>query len=189
MRYNDEYFFHAANLGKIFVAIAVKVCRICMIRVINSAYTFALQYLIQDKMITINPYLNFSGDTEKAMIFYKSIFGNEFNMIQRFKELPGGDKIPTTDQQKIMHMSLPIGNSHLLASDALESMGENLNVGNNFTLAVNTDSEKEADKIFNALSDGGLITMAMNKAFWGAYVGMLTDKFNIQWMISYDPNK
>jgi PhnB protein len=141
-------------------------------------------------MITINPYLNFSGDTEKAMIFYKSVFGGEFNIIQKFKELPGGDKIAEADQQKIMHMSLPIGdNNYILASDALESMGQILNVGTNFTFAINTESEKEADKIFNALSNGGQITMAMNKAFWGAYVGMLTDKFAIQWMISYDPNK
>lgn len=141
-------------------------------------------------MITINPYLNFAGDSEKAMIFYKSIFGGEFNIIQKFKDMPGGDKISEADQQKIMHMSLPIGNSnYLLASDTLESMGQTLNPGNNFTLTVNTESEKEADKIFNALSNGGQITMTMNKAFWGAYVGMLTDKFAIQWMISYDPTK
>jgi PhnB protein len=141
-------------------------------------------------MITINPYLNFTGDTEKAMIFYKSVFGGEFNIIQKFKDMPGGDKIAEVDQQKIMHLSLPIGNNnHLLASDALESMGQTLNVGTNFTLTINTESEKEADKIFNALSHGGQITMAMNKAFWGAYVGMLTDKFAIQWMISYDPDK
>ena len=86
-------------------------------------------------MVTINPYLNFSGDTEKAMIFYKSVFGGEFNIIQKFKDLPGGDKIAEDDQQKIMHMSLPIGDiNHILASDALESMGQTLNVGTNFTL-------------------------------------------------------
>ena len=141
-------------------------------------------------MITINPYLNFSGVTEKAMIFYKSIFGGEFNIVQKFEDLPGGDKIAKDDQQKIMHMSLPIGdNYHISASDALESMGQTLDVGTNFTIEVNTDSEKEADKIFNALSPGGQIKMAMNKAFWGAYVGMLTDKFGIQWMVSFDPGK
>lgn len=138
-------------------------------------------------MVTINPYLNFSGDAEKAMTFYKSIFGGEFNMIQKFKDMPGGGKISEDDQRKIMHVSLPIGNSnHLLASDILESMGETLKMGTNFTLTAITESEKEADKIFNALAKGGQITMAMNKAFWGAYVGMLTDKFGIQWMISFD---
>lgn len=138
-------------------------------------------------MIAINPYLNFAGETEKAMHFYKSIFGGEFGMIQKFKDMPGGDRIADVDQQKIMHMSLPIGNNnHLLASDTLESMGQSVNQGNNFTLTITTESEKEADKIFNALSKGGQITMTMNKAFWGAYVGMLTDKFGIQWMISFD---
>lgn len=141
-------------------------------------------------MVTINPYLNFMGDTEKAMIFYKSIFGGTFNVMQKFKDMPGGDKIAEDDQQKIMHMELPMGsNNHLQASDVLESMGQTLSVGNNFTLSVLTESEKEADKIFNALSQNGQITMAMNKAFWGAYAGMLTDKFGIQWMISYNPSK
>jgi PhnB protein len=138
-------------------------------------------------MIAINPYLNFAGKTEKAMQFYKSVFGGEFHLIQKFKDMPGGDRITEVDQQKVMHMSLPVGNNnHLLASDILESMGQVLNFGNNFTLTVITESEKEADKIFNTLSKGGQITMAMNKAFWGAYVGMLTDKFGIQWMISFN---
>jgi PhnB protein len=138
-------------------------------------------------MIAINPYLNFGGETEKAMLFYKSVFGGEFDLIQKFKDIPGGDKIADADQQKIMHMSLPLGNyNHLLASDTLESMGQSLTPGNNFTLTVIAESEKEADKIFNALSKGGQITMTMNKAFWGAYTGMLTDKFGIQWMISFD---
>ncbi|AEV97669.1 glyoxalase [Niastella koreensis] len=141
-------------------------------------------------MIVINPYLNFAGDTEKAMLFYKSVFGGDFNVFEKFKDMPGGDKISAEAQQKIMHMSLPMGkHTHLLASDTLESMGQTLTPGNNFTLTVITESEKEADKIFNGLSNGGQITMAMNKGFWGAYVGMLTDKFGIQWMISFDAKK
>ena len=138
-------------------------------------------------MASINPYLNFAGETEAAMHFYKSVFGGEFDVFQKFKDMPGGDKITDSEQQKVMHLSLPVGNNnHLQASDILESMGQELNVGNNFTLTVVTESEKEADKIFNSLSKGGQITLAMNKAFWGAYVGMLTDKFGIQWMISFD---
>lgn len=140
-------------------------------------------------MVTINPYLNFSGDTEKAMIFYRSIFGGEFDVVQKFKDMPGGNKIREDDQQKIMHMSLPIGNNNLLASDIMESMGQTLEIGTNFTLTAVTESEKEADRIFKALAHGGQITMTMNKAFWGAYVGMLKDKFGIQWMISYDAKK
>ncbi|NIJ56121.1 VOC family protein [Dyadobacter arcticus] len=141
-------------------------------------------------MITINPYVNFRGNTEEAMLFYKSIFGSDFTLIQRFKDMPGGDKISEEDQQKIMHMSLPMGTTtHLLASDVLESMGQTMDMGTNITLTVVTESEKEADKFFNGLSQEGQVTMAMNKAFWGDYVGMLTDKFGIQWMITHSPNK
>ena len=83
-------------------------------------------------MITINPYLNFSGDTEKAMIFYKSVFGGEFNIIQKFKDLPGGDKIAEDDQQKIMHMSLPIGdNNQIMASD-IRVHGPGIGIGYKF---------------------------------------------------------
>lgn len=138
-------------------------------------------------MISIRPYLNFPGDTEAAFRFYRSVFGGEFKTLERFADIPGGDKISAEDQQKIMHIALPIGDSMLMATDALPSMGHTLNAGNNFTLAVYTGSEKEADRIFNALSQGGEVSMAMNKVFWGAYVGMLTDKFSIQWMISYGP--
>jgi PhnB protein len=166
-------------------------CRIYMIQYSICDYNFALITTTKfSKMVTINPYLNFSGNTEKAMTFYKSIFGGEFNVVHKFKDMPGGNKIGDDDQQKIMHMSLPIGNSnHLLASDIVESMGQTLTMGTNFTLTAVTESEMEADKIFNALAQGGQITMAMNKAFWGAYVGFVTDKFGIQWMITCDSKK
>jgi len=166
-------------------------CRIYMIQDSICDYNFvSLRTIKFKKMVTINPYLNFSGNTEKAMTFYKSIFGGEFNVVQKFKDMPGGTKIGEDDQQKIMHMSLPVGSiNQLLASDIVESMGQTLKVGTNFTLTVVTESEKEADKIFNGLAQGGQITMTMNKAFWGAYVGFLTDKFGIQWMITYDAKK
>jgi PhnB protein len=139
-------------------------------------------------MATLNPYLNFMGNTEKVMNFYKSVFGGEFTIFQRFKDIPGGDKMPEEDQEKIMHISLPVGKggSTIMATDALESMGQVLSFGNNFYISISTESEKEADKFFNGLADGGQVKLAMNKAFWGSYFGMLTDQFGIQWMISYD---
>ena len=138
-------------------------------------------------MVTINPYLNFLGNTEKAMNFYKSVFGGEFTIFQRFKDVPGGEKMSAEDQEKIMHISLPIGKGNvLMATDALESMGQILSVGNNFYISISTESEKEADRLFDSLTQGGQVKLAMNKAFWGSYFGMFTDKFGIQWMISYD---
>jgi len=122
------------------------------------------------------------------MNFYKSVFGGEFTIFQRFKDIPGGDKMAAEDQEKIMHISLPAGKggTTIMATDALESMGQVLNFGNNFSISISTESEKEADKFFEGLSQGGLIKLAMNKAFWGSYFGMLTDRFGIQWMISFD---
>ena len=61
-----------------------------------------------------------------------------------------------------------------------------LTVGNNIQLSLSTDSEEEADKLFNGLSAGGSVTMALQKTFWGSYFGMLKDKFGISWMVSYD---
>lgn len=138
-------------------------------------------------MATVNPYLNFNGNTEEAFKFYKSVFGGEFITVQRFKDTPEADKIPEADRDKIMHIALPIGKGTILmATDALESMGHPLTVGNNFYMSVNANSEKEADKLFKALSAGGRVTIPIEKAFWGAYFGMFTDKFGIQWMINYD---
>lgn len=141
-------------------------------------------------MASLHPYLNFPGTTEEAFNFYKSIFGGEFAALQRFKETPEADRIPAAEQDKIMHIALPIGKGVvLMATDALESMGQTLKAGNNFYLSLDTDSEEEADNIFKALSAGGEVTMPLDKAFWGAYFGMLTDKFGIQWMVNYDYNE
>jgi PhnB protein len=141
-------------------------------------------------MATINPYLNFNGNTEEAFNFYRSVFGGEFTTLQRFKDTPEADRVPASDKEKIMHVSLPIGKGNvLMATDALESMGHALTVGNNFSIAVNAESEEEADKLFSELSAGGQVTMPLQKAFRGAYFGMLADKFGIQWMVNYDYNQ
>ena len=138
-------------------------------------------------MATVNSYLNFNGNTEEAFNFYKSVFGGEFITVQRFKDTPEAGRIPASEQEKIMHIALPIGKGNtLMATDALESMGHPLTVGNNFYLSISAESEKEADKFFKALSAGGKVTVPLAKAFWGAYFGMFTDKFGIQWMVNYD---
>jgi len=138
-------------------------------------------------MATLNPYLNFNGNTEEAFNFYKSVFGGEFITLQRFRDTPEAGKIPANEQDKIMHVALPIGQGNILmATDALESMGQKLVTGNNITLSISADSEAEADKLFNALAAGGQVSMPLEKAFWGAYFGMLTDRFGIQWMVNYD---
>jgi PhnB protein len=140
-------------------------------------------------MAAINPYLNFNGNTEEAFNFYKSVFGGEFFMVQRFKDTPEGDRVPAQDADKIMHISLPIGSGNILmGTDELESMGHKLVAGNNFQLAIGTNSQEEADKLFYGLSEGGKVEVPLAKMFWGAYFGMFTDKFGTKWMVSYDEN-
>ena len=139
----------------------------------------------------INPYLMFPGNAEEAFKFYKSVFGGEFANVQRFKDVPAeANNAPAADQDKIMHIALPIGKGNILmASDSLASMGYPVTVGNNFSLSVNAESKADADRVFNALSSGGKIELPMSDMFWGDYFGMCVDKFGIKWMISYNPNQ
>src|SRR5918993_3943632 len=98
-------------------------------------------------MTAVNPYLNFNGNSEEAFNFYKSVFGGEFMAFMRFKDNPGCGPIPEAEQDKIMHVALPIGNGNvLMATDALESMGQKLTAGGNFSISVSADSKDEADK-------------------------------------------
>lgn len=136
-------------------------------------------------MISINPYLNFSGKSEEAFKFYQSIFGGDL-LLHRFSDTPETSKIPKSDLSKLMHVALPIGvNNFLMASDTLESMGHKLNPGNNFYISVNTDSKEEAKRIFISLAEGGIVKMDLQDTFWGSYFGMLEDKFGIQWMVDH----
>lgn len=139
-------------------------------------------------MATINPYLNFLGNTEEVFNFYKSVFGGEFAMLQRFKDTPdSGSNLPETDRNKIMHIALPLGkNNVLMGTDALESAGHTVTMGNNLSLSINADSKEEADKIYNGLSAGGSIEMPIQDTFWGAYFGMFTDKFGVKWLVNFD---
>src|SRR6478735_2525542 len=106
-------------------------------------------------MPSINPYLNFPGNTEEAFNFYKSVFGGEFAMIQRFSDTPEGDKVPPGVKDKIMHVSLPIGkNNILMATDACEEMGFTLTQGNNSYICISPDSKEEADKLLHGLAEG-----------------------------------
>lgn len=141
-------------------------------------------------MLSVNPYLNFLGNTEEAMNFYKSVFGGEFTSFQRYGDIPGGNKMPAEDQKKINHITLPVANNtSIMATDALSSMEQKLIVGNNFFICIQAESETEVDKLFDGLCKGGKIEMPVNKTFWGAYFGICIDKFGIQWMINYSFNK
>jgi PhnB protein len=140
-------------------------------------------------MAAINPYLNFDGNCEDAFNFYKSIFGGEFQTVMRYKEMPGEYQMAPGEGQKIMHVALPIGQgTTLMGSDTPADMGPTT-VGKNLSISINAGSEAEANKLFKGLSASGQVTMPLEKAFWGSLFGMLTDKYGVQWMVSYDYNQ
>lgn len=137
-------------------------------------------------MATINPYLVFNGNCEEAFNFYKSVFGGEFPYIGRMKDAPSQEPLSESDGEKIMHVTLPIGNGYvLMGSDTSEAHGL-VTFGSNFSISINAESKEEATTLFDGLSAGGQVTMPLQDTFWGAYFGMFIDKFGIQWMVNHD---
>jgi PhnB protein len=141
-------------------------------------------------MASVSTYLNFDGTTEEAFNFYKKVFGTEFleGGFMRFKDIPPSDNapsIPETDQNLVMHVSLPILGGHLLmGNDASESMGFKLKMGNNIYINLQPDTRDETRRLFKALSDGGTVEQDLQEMFWGDYYGSCRDKFGIQWMLN-----
>lgn len=142
-------------------------------------------------MPKVNTYLNFPGNTEKAFNFYKSVFGGEFiGEINRFKDTPEAENLSEEDGEKIMHIALPVGDGNMLmGTDALESMGQSLTMGNNMHISIHPESREETERLFTGLSEGGEIAVDLHEAFWGAYFGSFTDKFGVHWMVNYDLNQ
>lgn len=142
-------------------------------------------------MTTVNVYLTFNGNCEEAFNFYKSVFGGDFPYVGRYKDMPaeGGKSASPEDAEKIMHISLPISTETvLMGSDTGGEWAANYSQGTNFSISINADSKESADKLFNGLSNGGMVTMPLNNTFWGDYFGMFTDKFGINWMVSFNAN-
>jgi PhnB protein len=139
-------------------------------------------------MTKLNSYLNFQGNAEEAFDFYKSVFGGDHYYIMRFKdvaEFPGKEKLSEQDLNKVMHVSLKIGDNMLMATDMLEAFGQKLKTGNNSTLSLHPDTKEEADRLYTALSRDGQPLSPMAETFWG-YWGMLIDKFGVQWMVNLE---
>ena len=141
-------------------------------------------------MATINPYINFNGNAEEAFNFYKSVFGGEFTNIVRFKDLASAEfSVPEDEAEKIMRIELPIGENRLIANDVPKSMGRVSENENRSKISVMTESREEADDIFNGLSVDGAVEMPMDESPWGTYFGMFRDKYGIEWIVEYNPNK
>jgi PhnB protein len=129
----------------------------------------------------IEPYLFFEGRCEEAVEFYKKALGAEVLMLMRFKDSPDPNACGGVPGEKIMHASLRIGGSNIMASDGRCDEPMKFE-GFSLSLAVNTDAE--ADKYFNALTEGGKVIMPLTKTFWSPRFGMVTDKFGVMWMVN-----
>ena len=122
-------------------------------------------------MTRVSTYLNFPRNTEQAFNFYKSVFGGEFTRggIARFSDIPASDGAPPiaeNDKNLVMHIELPIAGGHvLMGTDAPESMGFNVNFGNNVHINLEPDTKEETKKLFDLLSEGGKITMGLQDMF------------------------
>ncbi len=139
-------------------------------------------------MANVSIYLNFAGNAEEAFTHYKKVFGTEFSTPpMRFKDMPpreGAPPLPEADKNKVMHMAMPIlGGLQIMATDMLESMGQKLVEGNNFTISLGPDTKEEADRMYHELSDGGTDSVAPHDEFWG-YWGTCKDRFGIRWMFN-----
>ena len=138
-------------------------------------------------MAQINPYINFNGNAEEAFLFYKSVFGGEFGQVTRFKEMESAEfPIPESEANKIMHITLPIGQNVLMGNDVPEFMGKVNENENRSKIAISTESKEEADKIFNGLSAGGTVEFPISDSPWGSYFGMFRDKYGIEWTVDFD---
>lgn len=133
----------------------------------------------------MNVYLNFNGNTEDAMNFYKEALGGTIVSLQRFGDTP----MPSSDdyKNKVMHGVMHISGVTVMFSDSTES--KNVTFGNNFSLALDFDNDGDLERAFAAISTGGIVTMPAQDTFWGAKFGMCTDKFGVNWMVNYDKPK
>ncbi len=140
-------------------------------------------------MAKVSLYLNFERGTEEAFNYYKQVFGTEFVApIARMGEVPpqeGAPELSEEDKNLVMHVALPIfGDFVLMGSDAPQSMGFKVAMGNNAYINLEPDTKGEADSLFAALSLEGKIDMPMQEMFWGDYFGSCVDKFGVCWMIN-----
>jgi PhnB protein len=132
--------------------------------------------------MSVQPYLFFGGRCEEALEFYRGAVGAEVLMLSRFKESPEPQAgLPDCFEEKVMHASFRVGESIVMASDG---RCEGLAEFEGFSLSLVVPDEAEAERVFQALADGGLVTMPLEKTFWASKFGMLQDRFGVGWMIS-----
>jgi PhnB protein len=129
----------------------------------------------------VNPYVAFRGNCREALDFYKQAFGAEELFVQTYGDSPMAD---VGKADGIMHATLKIGGTNVMFCDDFHS--PNFSTGGNISLAIGLNDVDKAKEYFANLSEGGTVTMPLDKTFWAEAFGMLTDKFGINWMVNCD---
>jgi PhnB protein len=129
------------------------------------------------------PYLFFEGRADEALAFYTKAFGTQASALMRYKEAPEKPPpgmLPPGSDDKVMHASFKVGGTEVMLSDGNCSGKPNFG---GFSLAVDTADEATARRYFDALANGGKVTMPLARTFWSPLFGMLTDRFGVGWMV------
>jgi len=130
--------------------------------------------------MAINPYIHFNGNAEEALGHYRDALGGELEIL-RFAGSPAEGCAPEGWGQKVLHGALQTKVGLILASDA--SKDRVSNPGDNIEIAVQVDSEVDAEQIFSKLGEGGDVTLPLAQTFFSPKFGMLVDKFGIRWIV------
>jgi PhnB protein len=129
---------------------------------------------------TLNPYLNFRGNTREAMEFYRDVFGGKLN-VATFADYHASSD-PSEDNL-VMHADLEVGDIHFMAADVPNRMAFESG-GNNFSMSLSGEDEAELRAYFDKLSAGGSVDQPLVKAQWGDTFGMCSDKFGVHWLVN-----
>ena len=133
--------------------------------------------------MTVSAYLLFDGRCEEAVRFYERCLGAKIEALTPYAGTPAEAHVPPELRDKILHARLSIGGSDLMASDAPPNRFEK---PQGFSVAVQTKDAAQAERVFQALAEGGRIEMPMQQTFWAARFGSVVDRFGIKWMINCD---
>lgn len=136
-------------------------------------------------MEAIIPYLNFNGNASEALDFYTNALNGKVEMSQTFGDAQM--EIPEEFKTRILHAVFSSGNLKFMVSDCPPNVS--VSSGDSLSLSMNFEEVNEMTKVYNALAEGGTITMELQDTFWGARFGMLVDKFGFNWMFNHDYKK
>jgi PhnB protein len=130
----------------------------------------------------LNPYLNFDGRCREAFEFYAKALGGRIAFIQTIGESPMAASAPADAHNRVMHVTLHIGNQVLQGADAPPGVPFTRPAG--FGVALHFDDAAEGERVFAALSQNGTVQMPFQATFWAKGFGMLVDQFGTPWMVN-----